>query len=499
MTLRHIAARAGLVSFGLLLALVLLEVGMRGAGALIRARQLQNNREVLQQRHEFRILCLGESTTQGTVAYGHYPEMMQEILNQQHLGVGVAVVNQGRSGAETHVIVEQLKKDLETFSPNLVVAMMGINDAGRTHAYGTIIAPGANHWYGSFRTYKLYRMLRATLELDAAPEADEGLIVAADMVGHPPAAKTKTPKPAAPSPAPPPDPAVETSLRRASAHIDHGEFSDAEMILREILSVYPEDSWAHHELARLYAGQGDRAEARRVLARAIALVPHPTDGLYASLAIANEQDGDLDGSIAILRQLIDHIVPADDTPAQIHYRAALATLYEKQRRFDLAEQILLPVVEYDPGNDAHYQVLIDFYERRGNAERAAELHNRQQRVRHEYVNPGTRTNYHKLKEEVLGRGIALVAAQYPMRQVETLRRDLDHDSAVIYADNGFFQQLVARDGYWRYFTDNFGGDFGHLSTEGNYLLAENIARVITEQYFGVEFHPLQRKPADARR
>jgi hypothetical protein len=57
-------------------------------------------------------------------------------------------------------ILFHLDRDLEQFSPDVVVAMMGINDAGRTHAHGPVIAPGADRWYGSFRVYKLYRLLR---------------------------------------------------------------------------------------------------------------------------------------------------------------------------------------------------------------------------------------------------------------------------------------------------------------------------------------------------
>ena len=122
---------------------------MRVAGSVVRNAQDRDNAQRLRQQHQFRILCLGESTTAGEAGSLRYPEALQKILNRQNLGVSVVAINMGRSGAVTSELVEQLETEIEAFKPNIVVAMMGINDGGKTHAYGTVIEPGRGHWYGS--------------------------------------------------------------------------------------------------------------------------------------------------------------------------------------------------------------------------------------------------------------------------------------------------------------------------------------------------------------
>jgi alkanesulfonate monooxygenase SsuD/methylene tetrahydromethanopterin reductase-like flavin-dependent oxidoreductase (luciferase family) len=64
---------------------------------------------------------------------------------------------------------------------------------------------------------------------------------------------------------------------------------------------------------------------------------------------------------------------------------------------------------------------------------------------------------------------------------------LGNDPGVIYVDNGNFRKRVQADGYETYFHDEFAGDFGHLTRRGNELLAENVARTIVEQFFGVDY------------
>jgi hypothetical protein len=95
-------------------------------------------------------------------------------------------------------------------------------------------------------------------------------------------------------------------------------------------------------------------------------------------------------------------------------------------------------------------------------------------------------NFHRLKEILDRRRIRLVCVQYPMRDLAPLRRMFQgEDEGIVFVDNErVFKTAVRRSSYWEYFTDMFGGDFGHCTDKGNRLLAENIADAVWKASIG---------------
>ena len=97
-------------------------------------------------------------------------------------------------------------------------------------------------------------------------------------------------------------------------------------------------------------------------------------------------------------------------------------------------------------------------------------------------NPKTRRNYLALERILERRGIPLVAVQYPLRSVDTLKRMLASPPDVRFVDNeDLFRQALATARYDEIFSDHFGGDFGHMTPRGNRLLAENVATTILQE------------------
>jgi hypothetical protein len=94
-------------------------------------------------------------------------------------------------------------------------------------------------------------------------------------------------------------------------------------------------------------------------------------------------------------------------------------------------------------------------------------------------------NYQELKRILDKRGIKLVCLQYPVRSIEPLKKIFEDEKGVIFVDNErIFKDALKKTSYKEYFTDMFGGDFGHCTRKGNRLLAENIANVILKEPFG---------------
>lgn len=69
--------RIALGIFGLFLALVILEVGLRLGGLILISFQKYRNYLSIKQTGTYRIMWVGESTTMG-----QYPPFLEEILNQ---------------------------------------------------------------------------------------------------------------------------------------------------------------------------------------------------------------------------------------------------------------------------------------------------------------------------------------------------------------------------------------------------------------------------------
>lgn len=92
-----------------------------------------------------------------------------------------------------------------------------------------------------------------------------------------------------------------------------------------------------------------------------------------------------------------------------------------------------------------------------------------------HVLRSTQENYRKIHAESAARGAALVATQYPLRDVDNLKVLFRDPDGVRFVDNrDSFAEAVERASYRRYFSDRFAGDFGHLTAEGNALLVENL-------------------------
>ena len=143
-----------LVIFGVFLSLILIETGLRLSGFIILSLQEFKNRVSLMQKGEYRILCLGESTTQG-----QYPPFLGKTLNQRNIGIKFSVIDKGINGINTRVIISRLESYLDTYHPDMVITMMGINDWGPHIPYETVSSSKAINFLKSFRTYKLTRLL----------------------------------------------------------------------------------------------------------------------------------------------------------------------------------------------------------------------------------------------------------------------------------------------------------------------------------------------------
>jgi len=175
-------------------------------------------------------------------------------------------------------------------------------------------------------------------------------------------------------------------------------------------------------------------------------------------------------------------------PKNIWAYVSLSNYYLDKNNTAEAEKILAEGLKQLPEDSAKSQVLkgetARIFHEHGKYKEAEGYFEELNALEERYFRPSIKENYRKLRDIVLSHHLKLVAIQYPTRSVLPLKRLLEFNQRVIFVDNEqVFKEAVKEKGYQYYFTDSFGGSFGHCTLEGNQLLAQNISEVILNQIF----------------
>jgi hypothetical protein len=146
--------------FSLVLLFAILETGLRLGGYFFFLKQGVYNKT---SPGEYRILCIGESTT-ALGGKDSYPYQLEEILNQKYPAKKFNVINKGRPANLTGDLLFYMKENLDRYRPDMVVFLMGINDV---RLYKNM----PQKWWqklkdntvGKTRVYRLLNLLRLHL------------------------------------------------------------------------------------------------------------------------------------------------------------------------------------------------------------------------------------------------------------------------------------------------------------------------------------------------
>ncbi|NLO91384.1 MAG: tetratricopeptide repeat protein [Elusimicrobia bacterium] len=528
--------RALLVLFGVFLAFVLLELGLRAAGAIASGRQESRNRRALARKHSLTVLCVGESTTAN-----QYPAILERLLNSQPGGAEFSVVDKGIPGTDTDVILSLLPGWMDRYRPDFVVSMMGVNDAGSHMPVYEKSPSAAKKMLYSLRVYRLFKLLG--LHLGARKAARLSVL---PQLLFPSTANAETRAGAsATQPGPGADEArtrqarlllsdgnnalaetvLNSVLKRnpgdisalhllAQVYIARGEKARAEQTLLSPAAKAPDNEWSYLHLGRLYAGSGQNMKALENYLRAIRLDPEtPSAAAETLLLLRSIQPG-------LALEFLEKSAAAH--PESREMRALLgicylsgedASLYQQLAADALAGRVagLAGALREKYGRTAPYaenpqarkavaellkaaapegkaaapgpimvvarNLLAAHYRLMGDSAKAAFY----AAAPSSYgpLPQATAKNYLALAQMLKARGITYICAQYPMRPLAPLRDIFEENPGVFFVDNEKpFRDAVARNSYGEYFTDYFAGDFGHCTEKGNTLLAANIAGAI---------------------
>ncbi|MGA2775750.1 MAG: tetratricopeptide repeat protein [Candidatus Omnitrophota bacterium] len=461
-----------LMLFGLFLTLTILEIGLRLGGFVLLSLQDYRNQQSIKQKGACRIMCLGESTTAG-----QYPHFLEEILNQRNIGIKFSVIDKGLIGTNSSVILNNLQSNIGQYHPDIVVAMIGINDNGVHMAYKNMPNSGIDRLLVNFRTYKLIRLLGLHIvtkcqELSrvaanySIKDSDKNPALSVGTVESYGKAEQMKPR-------------IDRSyVQRGRFYRDQGDLARAVESFNKEIEVKPYSYEAYFGLGWCYKALGNNIAAVESFKKVIEIKP---EDFYAYLELGWCYDflNNFYGAEASFKKA------AEINPQSGRVYFELGLLYKANNLFSQAEESFKKAIERDPYNDKIYSALSVLYNEMGKHGLSREYYERANRLRFRGYVDITRNNYLKIKKKLDESNIKLVCVQYPLRDEESLRKIFEWQEGVIFVDNEkIFKKALRAATYKEYFTDMFAGDFGHCTDRGNKLLAENIADVILKEIFG---------------
>ena len=527
------------IILGISLFFMAMEGMLRLGGLTFLSVQEYANRVSLSQYNEYRILCVGESTTALGGEYA-YPRQLEKILNSEQNKVKFSVINKGIPSITTDYIASRLEKYLDDYKPHLVVAMIGVNDTPNLllDEYRT------NSFLKGLRTYKFFKWLwsyvlnPSSKELQNDPQFKKELkeleqkvkqkptiqdyvrlalhYKAADQwqkerqailkiiervpnnceawgylgenyrrVGQYAEAVEAFRKMVQLSPE---VTTIDETKLLAYAYLAEcyklwGHLKEAEQVYLEVINYYPKHPGAYGCLGDLYIEQGRYEEAQTVLeqqlhfnAKAILC--------YGKLAHCYRRNG----KYAAAERVLEYGIKFNPKTAVLY--AELGTTLVENKKYKEAEPVLKKALELNQENYQGTDIdinrsLLTSYEGQGKWEEAREL-KKAFEAHQENYNLKTKENYDKIRHILSRRKIPSVAVQYPLRDIKPLKEMLFPGANVIVVDNKkTFEEAIAKENYDAYFTDRFAGDFGHCTPKGNHLLASNVAEVILKKIPGL--------------
>jgi len=466
MHVTSVRQKISLLALGLFLSLILLEGGMRFGHFLFLTLQEYRNNASIKKHASLRILCLGESTT-ALGGEDSYPFQLEKILNGRIGKMRVSVVDKGIPGISTAGIVLRLEDNLSKYQPNIVVVMMGINDWQDVIPHESKSPFLLEH----FKSYKLVRFVWMHIvarmqeigffrphRKEPVVKIDSQVSVRKNNIAHV-------------------SDAENSYLNLGNSFMCIGEYTKAEQAYKRAIETNPQSFEGHLQLASSYRLEWRFPEAESECKKAIAI--NPNDDFAHSLL----------GSLYIAQLKYEQSVPAfiraiGLNPHNDKAYIDLAQSYTKLDRYREAEETYEKAIEIDPWRSEAYGGLASLYATLKQDKLALFYFEKANKIRLEYYNPVTRDNYKKLYAALKKRRIKLICVQYPIRGIEPLKKLFSDTDDIAFVDNEeTFKNALRSAKYEDYFTDRFGGDFGHCTRKGNGLLANNIASVIVRMYF----------------
>jgi len=144
-----------LIFGSIMFSLIMIEFILQLIG-LLYGLSYERNKKLNLKDNEYRILCIGESTTAPNIPDNSYPAQLQRLLNSQNNGIKYRVINEGICGASSADLLFRLEDQLAKYKPHLTILMAGTNDSQLTVKYKNNIF---NKLLVSLQGLRIYKLI----------------------------------------------------------------------------------------------------------------------------------------------------------------------------------------------------------------------------------------------------------------------------------------------------------------------------------------------------
>lgn len=512
-----------------LLFLFFLECILRVNGLIHLAVEQYGNKTGRVGKDVYTIVTLGESIT-WYGGFKSYPRLLEKELNKSGSKTEFQVINQSIPAADSADIVAAMRDVADTYAPDMVIVMMGINDTDRTLEYDDTPRTKLKLFFQNIRTAKLIHRVYLDLRVWAIATAsrltrnrplDYNTADTIEVKGLLREIRLR-----------PDDGELYKELGRIFE--ERGDYGKASDVYRQGLVLKPKKSWGYVELGRLFTQQNDYAQLKKLFETAIRVNPTKpwayaeysryldqlgrivearqileesvtrTPGKYESHLFMGEfykNNGEWERAAASFKKSAElnpqdrrafihlgecYLVLGDASSALTTFKTIgrydhkafqeAADVYVKMNAFEPAELFIQQALQDHPDLKELNNVLGNLYRVWGKETLAQKYFTTVKQNSVQSYRPATQKNYRMLTKYFLEKGTVLVCVQYPMQDIKPLIILLQDYPVHAFVDNqSSFQQRVDGEGYQAYFKDDFGGNFGHGTEKGNQLLAENVA------------------------
>ena len=412
--------KIGLILFGILLALIILELGLRVGGFVVSSYQRVNNKEDFDA--DYRILCFGESTTALGGKYS-WPVQLEKILNNKSQKIKFKVFNEGIAGTNTAFILSHLEDNLDKYKPHIVITMMGINDGDLIFKYEENLRVKIALSLKDLRIYSLSKLLWKSWKNKIRSIITQDNILTNEI-----------------------NEKVDNYMELGENYRKKEKYEKAEKILKKVIEMDPKNDEAYFELGSICWDKNNFTEAEKMFKKAIELNPND-GGIYLELGQFYYDQGRLKEAEYMFTEAIE-INPNTDEAY-----CGLGRVYNKQGISD--------------------KEIDKFYRKGGFSIRV------QNNIPSSEI---TEYHYQQLYNELNKRGIRYIAMQYPTLNINKLKNMFNGEENIIFVSNEEnFKQVLENEKYENYFIDHMTNSFGHATPKGNRLIAENLTNVILEE------------------
>ncbi|MGE4385250.1 MAG: hypothetical protein AB7E39_05240 [Endomicrobiaceae bacterium] len=431
--------RIFLMLFGILFALVSLEILLQTSSFVISIVNKVNNNKTLKflgDRERVKILCVGESTT-----FAQYPKQLVDYLNE-NMKKDFIVIDCGIPGTNVENITARIDEQMKTYHPDIVISMMGANDAR--------LQEKQIYKKYRFKTVELFMIIKRHIEIFAAEKlyADEQNIDYSMIVDE---------------------------------YFNSGK---KPLKLIKIIGKNPKDVKALEGLISIYRTRKEYAEVEKYSNMFLTNLPYTNNMfIYFMLTDVYIQQKKYELAYNFILSIIMNNSITEEQKNEYFSKVvesyiSFATIEQLTEYYNLLTHkkvqtvILDDLYKYLINNN----IPVSYYN----------YDNKYAKVRHvpNFDTEEIKQSYLEFAQKVIDNDVVYVCMGYPTISIDTFRKFFKgtkiKDKIIFVSNEDNFKEQLEKMPYYDLFVDNFGGTFGHCTALGNRLIAETVGKKIIE-------------------